>query len=94
MRCAPLDVGDESDAAGILVERGIVESLHGRQPGIAGILLAQGANLKMVDRERGWNALIDLYSASSTKRAMSNSCGAELVIAICEVNHDGAETLR
>ncbi len=38
MRLAALDVGDEADAAGILVERGIVEALHLRRAGIGGIL--------------------------------------------------------
>ena len=35
VRLAALDVGDEADAAGILLERGIVKSLRRRQPGSA-----------------------------------------------------------
>ena len=34
VRLAALDVGDEADAAGVLVERGIVETLRRRQTGI------------------------------------------------------------
>ena len=36
MRLAALDVGDETDAAGILVERRIVETLRERRAGIGG----------------------------------------------------------
>ena len=36
MRLAALDVGDETDAARILVERGIVETLRERRAGISG----------------------------------------------------------
>ena len=35
VRLASLDVGDEADAAGILVERGIVEALPAGTPGSA-----------------------------------------------------------
>ena len=34
VRLAAFDVGDEADAAGILVERGVVEALHRRRAGI------------------------------------------------------------
>ena len=37
VRLAALDVGDEADAAGILVERRIVEPLRGRQTGIGAV---------------------------------------------------------
>ena len=37
VRLAALDVGDEADAAGILVERRIVETLRRRQAGIGGV---------------------------------------------------------
>ena len=36
VRLAALDVGDEADAAGILVERRIVETLRERRAGISG----------------------------------------------------------
>ena len=38
VRLAALDVGDESDAARILVERGIVEPTGGRRAGIGGVV--------------------------------------------------------
>ena len=41
MRLAALDVGDEADAAGILVERGIVEAARLRHARIGGILVEQ-----------------------------------------------------
>ena len=36
VRLAALDVGDEADAAGVLVERGVVEALAQRRAGIGG----------------------------------------------------------
>src|SRR5262249_39099013 len=37
MRLAAFDVGDETDAAGILVERGVVQTLCGRNARIGGV---------------------------------------------------------
>ena len=37
MRGAALDVGDEADSAGILLERGIVKALRRRQPGVCAV---------------------------------------------------------
>ncbi len=37
MRLAAFDIGDEADAAGILVERGIIETRRGRYAGVGGI---------------------------------------------------------
>ena len=42
MRLLSLDVGDEADAAGILVERGIVETLRGRDSGVRRIRKVRG----------------------------------------------------
>ena len=36
MRLAALDIGNETDATGILVERGIIETLRERCAGISG----------------------------------------------------------
>ena len=41
VRLAALDVGDEADAAGILVERGIVQAMRGRRAGIGGVAEGQ-----------------------------------------------------
>ena len=38
VRLLSLDVGDEADAAGILVERGIVETVRGGNAGVGGIV--------------------------------------------------------
>ena len=41
MRLAALDVGDEADPAGILLERGIVKALRRRQPGVCAVGIAR-----------------------------------------------------
>src|SRR4029079_15891983 len=41
VRLAALDVGDEADAAGILVARRVVEAVRGRQTGIGRVAIEQ-----------------------------------------------------
>ena len=52
VRLAALDVGDEADAAGILVERGIVEALRRRQPGIGAVGKARRRRVRRAQLRR------------------------------------------
>ena len=60
VRLASLDVGDEADAAGILVERGIVEAACGRHAGIGVIGNASGV-IAAAPRYR--SSAFDVHSA-------------------------------
>ncbi len=80
VRLAALDVGDEADAAGILVERRVVEAARRRQAGIGGIGKiggAQGAPLLLVIPVHGTHSgLTPRHPISSVPGAFASALRA------------------
>ena len=68
VRLAALDVGDEADAAGILVERRIVEAVRLRHAGIGGIAIEQAR----VDERGRTGACAMLAAACRAPRSSSS----------------------
>src|SRR6266436_2768054 len=80
MRLLALDIGDEADAAGILLQRGIVETLGGRTPVVLALLLRRFRGRGRRQRFRGDVFALELrpvhLKSSSIRLRASPSLGA------------------
>ncbi len=74
VRLAALDVGDEADAAGILVERGIVEAVASGSAGIGAVAIEQ--------------ARVDAATASPRRRTLPLRVALFLILALSRLRSD------